>query len=62
MAIVNPGQFLLALKLYPLEAAAIATRFGRDVLEDIKASIPLEPGTAARVAKALAVLGGEEQT
>ncbi len=55
VAIVNPGQFLLALELYPMEAEAIATRFGPDVLADIQATVPLEPETAARVAEALAI-------
>lgn len=54
-AIVNPGQFLLALELYPMEAKALAARFGRDVLADIQATVPLEPETAARVAEALAI-------
>ena len=56
VAIVNPGQFLLALELYPLEARALVARFGHDVLADIQATVPLEPGTAARVAEALTVL------
>jgi putative PIN family toxin of toxin-antitoxin system len=55
VAIVNPGQFLLALELYPLEARALATRFGHDVLADIQADVPLEPETAARVAEALTI-------
>lgn len=53
VAIVNPGQFLLALELYPMETGALAARFGRDVLADIQATVPLEPETAARVAEAL---------
>ena len=60
VAIVNPGQFLLALELYPMEAKALAARFGRDMLADIQATVPLEPETAARVAEALAMLRGEE--
>jgi putative PIN family toxin of toxin-antitoxin system len=56
VTIVNPGQFLLALELYPMEAAAIAARFGRDVLEDILASVSLDPETAARVAEAVAMV------
>ena len=55
VAIVNPGQFLLALELYPMEAAAIAARFGRDVLEGIQAHVSLAPETAARVAEAVAM-------
>ena len=57
MAIVNPGQFPLAIELYSKEARALATRLGRDVLADIQATVPLEPKTAARVAEALAMLG-----
>ena len=56
VAIVNPGQFLLAFELYPLEASALAARFGSETLADIQAAVPLEPRTAARVAKALALL------
>jgi putative PIN family toxin of toxin-antitoxin system len=55
VAIVNPGQFLLALELYPMEARALAARFGHDVLADIQATVPLEPETAARVAEALTI-------
>jgi putative PIN family toxin of toxin-antitoxin system len=53
VAILNPGQFLLALELYPMEAAAMASRFSRDVLAGIPATVPLEPRTAARVAEAV---------
>ena len=56
VAVVNPGQFLLALELVPMDAAALAARFGRDVLEEIVASVPLEPGTAARVGEAIVIL------
>ena len=59
VAIANPGQFLLALELYPMEAAAIVARFSRDVLEGIQASVPLEPETASRVAEAVAMLSDE---
>lgn len=55
VAIVNPGQFLLALELYPMEARALAARFDRDALLDIQATVPLEPVTAARLAEALAM-------
>jgi putative PIN family toxin of toxin-antitoxin system len=60
VAIVNPGQFLLALELYPMATAAMAERFGHDVLADIQTMVPLEPGTAARVTAALAALSGKE--
>ena len=58
---MNPGQFLLALELYPMEPAAIATRFNRDLLTEIQTSVPLEPDTATRVAEALSMLDGEEE-
>jgi len=61
VAIVNPGQFLVALELYPMEPAAMATRFGREMLADIQATVPLEPETAARVVEALVIPGGEDQ-
>ena len=61
VAIVNPGQFLLALELHSMEAKALAARFGRDVLADVQATMPLEPTTASQVAEALAMLGGEEE-
>jgi len=62
VAIVQPGQFLLALELHQMEASAMAARFSRDVLADIQTTMPLEPETAARVAKVLAMLSGEEET
>jgi len=62
VAIVQPGQFLLALELYPMEASAMAARFSRDVLADIQATVPLEVETAARLAKALAMRSDEEGT
>ena len=56
VAIVNPGQFLLALELYPMEAKALAARFDQDVLTHIQATVSLDPRTAARVAEALIML------
>jgi hypothetical protein len=53
VAIVNPGQFLLALELSPMTAADMAARFDRDALAAIQASVPLDAGTAARVMEAL---------
>ena len=55
VAIINLGQFLLALELYPMEVRALAARFSHDVLADIQATVPLEPETAARVAEALTI-------
>lgn len=56
IAIVSPGQFLLALELHAMDPAAIAARFGGDVLRDIQANIPLEPEIGARVEEALALI------
>lgn len=56
VAIINPGQFLLAIELFSMEVEAIAARFSRDVLADILATCPLEKETASRVTEALATL------
>jgi uncharacterized protein len=53
VAIVNPGQFLLALALYAMDADAMAGRFDRQVLLDIQETTPLEPGTAAKLSEAI---------
>jgi putative PIN family toxin of toxin-antitoxin system len=53
VAIVNPGQLLVALELCALESPDMLMRFGRTVLADIRAAIPLDPDTAARVAQVL---------
>src|SRR5574341_1797829 len=53
IAIAGPGQFLLALELHAMDSAAIAARFGREVLRAIQANISLEPGAAAQVEEAL---------
>jgi len=53
LAIVNPGQFLLAMELYAMDAAAMAARFDSEVLEEIRENVPLEPETAARVSEAM---------
>jgi hypothetical protein len=55
IAILNPGQFLLALELYGMETAHMAARFTPDVLSDIQANVPLEAETGARVETALAL-------
>ena len=54
IAIVSPGQFVLALELYPMEVSELTARFSRNILADIHAAVPLEAGTAGRVAQALA--------
>jgi len=61
VAIVNPGQFLLALELYPMEPEAMAIRFGCDALAGIRASVPLEPETMTRVEEALAMVSGGQE-
>ena len=53
LAIVNPGQFLLALELYPMDAEALAARFSLDILSKIAETIPLEPETADHVREVL---------
>lgn len=58
VAIVNPGQFLVAVELYSMDPPAMLGRFGRQVLAGIQSTIPLEPATAARVAETLAGLQG----
>jgi putative PIN family toxin of toxin-antitoxin system len=56
VAIVTPGQFVLALELYPLTVEALTARFGREVLAEIKKNVPLERETAARLREALCIL------
>ena len=53
VAIVNPGQFLVALELYPLPVAALVNRFTNPMLAEIHATIPLDPDTEARLRRAL---------
>jgi putative PIN family toxin of toxin-antitoxin system len=55
VAIVNPGQFLVALELYPLLPEVLAARFTQETLAEIHANIPLEPGTAGRLRQVLSV-------
>lgn len=55
VAIVNPGQFLLALELHRLDAEAMAARFDAATLRAIEVSLPLEAETASRVRVALAL-------
>ena len=57
IAVVNPGQFLLALEMHSAGTEALASRFGREVLDEILETIPLAPETIARVHEALALLG-----
>jgi putative PIN family toxin of toxin-antitoxin system len=53
LAIMNPGQFLLALELYDMSTYEITRRFAHDVLAGILDTIPLEPSTAARIIEIL---------
>ena len=53
VAIVNPGQFLLALELHPLDVKALVRRFDRETLVGIQQSLPLEPETAACLLEAI---------
>ena len=55
VAIVNPGQFLLALELHVLDVKALAKRFDLETLVGIQQSLPLEPQTAARLLEAIAL-------
>ena len=55
VAIVNPGQFLLALELHALDVKALAKRFDLETLVGIQQSLPLEPQTAARLLEAIAL-------
>ena len=56
VAIVNPGQFLVAVELYSMDPPTMLGRFGRQALAGIQSTMPLEPATAARIADALANL------
>ncbi len=58
VAIVNPGQFLLALELHPLAARSMAERYRRQVLEEIRDHVPLEAETLARLEAALGRMSG----
>ena len=55
VAIVNPGQFLLALELHALDVKAMAKRFDLETLVDIRQFLPLEPETAGRLLEAIAL-------
>lgn len=55
VAIVNPGQLLIAIALFGLAAAEMLEHYDRNTLADIQAVIPLEPATGRRLAAALAL-------
>jgi putative PIN family toxin of toxin-antitoxin system len=59
IVIHNPGQFLLALELFPLDVTAMAQRFDLDTLIEIQESLLLEPSTADRLATAVTLVAGE---
>jgi uncharacterized protein len=54
-AIVNPGQFLLALELHALDVKALVRRFDPETLLDMQQLLPLEPETAGRLLDAIAL-------
>jgi putative PIN family toxin of toxin-antitoxin system len=56
VAIVNPGQLLLALELRSVEAESIALRFDAETLLAIRATTPLDPLSANRLEAALTIL------
>jgi putative PIN family toxin of toxin-antitoxin system len=53
VAIVNPGQFLLAFELHGLDADSMAQRYTADILTDIQTTIPLDPQTSIQLSLAL---------
>jgi putative PIN family toxin of toxin-antitoxin system len=53
VAILNPGQFLLALALSTMEPKEMVQRFEHDTLKGIAETISLEPKTASRLEAAL---------
>jgi len=59
VAILNPGQFLLALELHALDEEAMTRRFDRDTLVDIQETLLLEPETASRLARAVEMAAGK---
>ena len=60
VAVVNPGQFLLALELHSMEAETLAARFKGEVLAEIIETIPLDPETITCLYEALAHLDKSE--
>lgn len=57
VAIVSPGQFLLAFELHEMDAEAMARRFDRETLAGIHDSLPLDPETATQLVAAMALAG-----
>lgn len=53
VAILNPGQFLLALALSTMEPKEMVQRFEHDTLKGIAETISLEPKIASRLEVAL---------
>ena len=53
VAIVNPGQFLLAVELHGLDVPGMMARFDHDTLRAIAQTLSLDPETAARLHAAL---------
>lgn len=59
VAMVNPGQFLLALELYGAELQALAERFAAEELAGILGAVSLEPGTESKLTEALQQLSAK---
>jgi len=55
VAIVNPGQFLLALELQALDVRSLTGRFDIETLLGLQQWLPLEPDTAGRLLEAIAL-------
>lgn len=45
-----------------MEVKTLGARFDHDVLAEVQVIVPLEPGTAARVAEVVKMLWGEKGT
>ncbi len=53
IAILNPGQILLALELYSMDADEMVKRFEHEALIGIRERVPLEQNTLKRLDSAL---------
>ena len=53
IAILNPGQILLALELYSMDADEMVKRFAHEALIGIRERVPLEQNTLKRLDSAL---------
>jgi putative PIN family toxin of toxin-antitoxin system len=53
VCILNPGEFLVALRLYKLSVSEIQERYSRDTLQTIQAALCLDPDSSAKVNQAM---------